>query len=169
MPITLAALNSDDQAAFTATLGHIFEHSPWVAEATWPSRPFADLAALHRALCASVASASEERQLALICAHPDLAGRMARAGELGSASTAEQRAAGLDMLSAEEAARFDQYNADYRARFAMPFVICARENKKVAILAAFPQRLAHDREQEIAVALAEIGKIAWLRLVDVVG
>jgi OHCU decarboxylase len=164
--ISFAELNRRDRAGFVAAIGHVFEHSPWIAEATWVGRPFADLHALHAALCAVVDEAGTEPQLALIRAHPDLAGRMARAGQLGGDSTQEQIAAGLDALSPAEAAAFDTYNDAYRERFGFPFVICARENKKAAILAAFPRRLANTRDEEIAVALAEIAKIAWLRLQD---
>src|SRR5690606_39037515 len=97
-----------------------------------------------------------------------LVGRLARAGQLTHESTREQASAGLDRLSPDEIAAFDRHNAAYQAKFGFPFVICARENRKDAILAAFPVRLAHSREQEIATALAEIGKIAWLRLADAV-
>ncbi|MEI7770761.1 MAG: 2-oxo-4-hydroxy-4-carboxy-5-ureidoimidazoline decarboxylase [Chloroflexales bacterium] len=166
--IFLDELSRRDRAGFVAAVGHIFERSPWVAEAAWAARPFADLTALHAAMCAAVGAAGAERQLALICAHPDLAGRLARAGQLGAESTQEQLAAGLDALGPAEAAQFDAYNGAYRERFGFPFVICAREHKKASILAAFPRRLANTREQEIAVALAEIAKIAWLRLQDCV-
>ncbi|NNJ11046.1 2-oxo-4-hydroxy-4-carboxy-5-ureidoimidazoline decarboxylase [Chloroflexales bacterium ZM16-3] len=167
-PIALAELNRLDCAGFVTVVGHVFEHSPWIAEAAWPTRPFADLTALHAALCAVVDASGQERQLALIRAHPDLAGRLARAGQLGADSTQEQQSAGLDALSPDEAAQFDTYNSTYRERFGFPFVICARENKKAAILAAFPIRIANTREAEIAVALAEIAKIALLRLQDAV-
>jgi OHCU decarboxylase len=167
-PISLAELNRCDRAGFVATVGHVFEHSPWIAEAAWDIRPFADLLALHAAMCAVVDASGTERQLALICAHPDLAGRLARAGQLGAESTQEQLAAGLDALGPAEAAAFDVYNGAYRERFGFPFVICARENKKASILAAFPLRLRNTRDEEIIVALAEIAKIAWLRLQDCV-
>ena len=167
-PITLAALNALDRDAFVTTVGHVFEHSPWIAAQTWEQRPFADLATLHAAMTGVVARAGEARQLALIRAHPDLAGRMALAGQLTAASAAEQAAAGLTALSAEELARFSAYNSAYNERFGFPFVICARQNKKDTILTAFPVRLAHDREEEIRTALGEISQIAWLRLCDVV-
>lgn len=168
MPISLAELNHRDRDGFVAAVGHVFEHSPHFAAAAWAGRPFASREALHAALCAAVRASGPDARLALIRAHPDLAGRLARQGELGADSAGEQAAAGLDALSPAEAARFDAYNAAYRARFGFPFVICARENKKEAILAAFPARLEHGREQEIAAALAEIEKIAWLRVVDAV-
>lgn len=169
MPMpALADLNAAGRDAFVAALGHVFEHSPWVAAAAWERRPFADVAALHAAMVAAVAGAGPERQLALIRAHPDLAGRLALAGQLTAESSREQAAAGLDALSPDELRRFAAYNEAYKERFGFPFVICARENKKAAILAAFPVRLAHAPDDEVATALAEIAKIARLRLDDLV-
>src|SRR5207245_6333710 len=98
---TLANLNSSSSKDFVRIIGPVFEHSPWIAEATWPKRPFTDLQALHQALFDTVQSAGEERQLALIRAHPDLVGRAALAGTLTPASTSEQASAGLDQLSSE--------------------------------------------------------------------
>jgi OHCU decarboxylase len=109
-----------------------------------------------------------DEQVTLIASHPDFVGRMAREGRLTRESTTEQAAAGLSNLSADEVERFDRYNAAYRERFGFPFVICARENKKDAILAAFPARLNNTRNQEIQTALGEIAKIARLRLFDAV-
>ncbi len=165
---SLADLNARDEAGFVAVCGPLFEHSPWIAARTWPRRPFPTLAALHEELVATVRKATREEQLALISAHPDLVGRLAREGKLSRDSAAEQAAAGLGSLSDIDIDLFDRYNREYREKFEMPFVICARENRKEAILAAFPARLAHTREQEIATALAEIGKIARLRLRDAV-
>jgi 2-oxo-4-hydroxy-4-carboxy-5-ureidoimidazoline decarboxylase len=167
-PMTLAELNSADQAGFVAAVGHLFEHSPWIAAEAWAQRPFASREALHAALTEVMHAAGYDRQVALISAHPDLAGQLAQAGALTAASTQEQAAAGLDQLTEVERAQFTAYNTAYRARFGFPFVICARENKKAAILSAFPIRLEHTREQEIAMALAEIANIAWLRLIDTV-
>jgi 2-oxo-4-hydroxy-4-carboxy-5-ureidoimidazoline decarboxylase len=166
--IGLADLNALDRAAFVAAIGHVFEDSPWIAEATWPQRPFASLDALHRALVATVEGAGPERQLALIRAHPDLVGRAALAGSLGRESTSEQAAAGLGALSPEEIAQFQRLNAAYREKFGFPFVICARENKKDSILAGFAARMPNTPEQERAAALGEIAKIARLRLLDAV-
>ena len=164
----LSTLNNTDRAAFVAVCGPLFEHSPWVAERTWPGRPFATRDALHAALCDAMYNATVEEQTALIASHPDLVGRLAREGRLTAESTAEQAAAGLAALTEDEAALFDRHNAAYRDRFGFPFVICARQNKAAAILAAFPRRLNHTREQEITTALAEIAKIAKLRLLDAV-
>ena len=163
---SLAALNAADRATFVAAVGFAFEHSPWIAEAAWERRPFANLDALHAALADAVAEAPEARKLALIAAHPDLAGRVAREGRLTAASRGEQAAAGLDRLDPAELARFETANAAYRARFGFPFVICAREHDKASILAALERRATRERAAEIATALDEIAKIARLRLED---
>jgi 2-oxo-4-hydroxy-4-carboxy-5-ureidoimidazoline decarboxylase len=164
----LGALNAADEATFVAALGFIFEDSPWVAAGAWRSRPFSSIAALHAAMCAVVAAAPRDRRLALIAAHPDLVGRAALEGTLGPASQAEQAAAGLDRLDPEEIAMFAELNGSYRGRFGFPFVICVRENKKAAIVAGLRERLHNDRATEIATAIAEIEKIARLRLNDAI-
>jgi OHCU decarboxylase len=165
---SVAGLNTLSQADFVRVIGPVFEHSPWIAELVWSRRPFENASALHRALCETVRASDESQKLALIRAHPDLAGRAARAGTLTSASTREQASSGLDQLSPEEVALFDKCNREYRERFGFPFVICARQNKKEAMLAAFERRLKNSLQQEIEAALAEIFKIAELRLHDLV-
>ena len=164
----MAKLNEFSREDFTRVVGPIFEHSPWIAELTWAKRPFGSVGALHRDFCETVLASDEARKLALIRAHPDLAGRAARAGTLTAASTREQASGGLDQLSAEEAALFNKYNGEYRKRFGFPFVICARQNKKEAMLAGFERRLKNSPEQEIEAALAEIFKITELRLHDLI-
>jgi OHCU decarboxylase len=165
---SIAALNAADRATFVAAIGFAFEHSPWIADATWDRRPFADLDDLHTALVDVLVQAPEARRIELIAAHPDLAGRVAREGRLTAASRDEQAAAGLDRLTPAELARFEAANAAYRGRFGFPFVICAREHDKSSILAALERRAGNDREAEIATALEEIAKIARLRLEDTV-
>jgi len=166
---TVRQLGAMDRAAFVAVCGPFFENSPWIAERTWDrGPPFASRADLHEKLCATLAAATGDEKLALIRAHPDLVGKMAQAGQLTPHSAAEQAAAGLDKLSPEEVESFQAYNDVYRETFGFPFVICARENKKEAILAAFPRRLKHTREREIDVAIEEICKIAHLRVLDAV-
>ena len=157
-------LNAIGPEEFTHTLAPVFEHSPWIALRTADKRPFADRADLYAALCDTVMKASDDEKLSLIRAHPDLIGRAALTPE----SKLEQAAAGLGELSGQEIVRFHEYNASYRERFGFPFVICARLNKKQAILDAFPIRLQNSREQEIETALREIFKIADLRLQDLV-
>jgi OHCU decarboxylase len=153
-----------DRETFVARYGALFEHSPWVAEAAFEDGPFAGDEALLGAMVTAVERAPRERQLALIRAHPDLAGRAAIAGELTPDSAREQAAAGLDRLTADEYEAFTRTNAAYRERHGFPFVICAREHDKHSILAAAGERLEHDTDTEIGVALAEIAKIARLRL-----
>lgn len=162
----LERINQMGHAAFVSTLGHLFEHSPWVAEETWPNKPFASAEALHAALCATMRAAPRERQLALIRAHPDLAGRLAQQRRLTADSTREQASAGLDRLTDAELAEFTRQNETYKARFGFPFIICARLNAKDAILAAMRTRLGNPPDTEFATALGEIEKIAWLRLQD---
>lgn len=153
---------------FVTTIGHVFEHSPWIAQRTFAKRPFDSITSLHERLVDTVRMSSDDEKLDLIRAHPDLVGTMAREADVTRESTAEQRAAGLTALSADEVRQFYEYNAAYRERFGFPFVICARQNKKEAILAEFPLRLRNARAQEIDTAIGEIYKIAWLRLIDTV-
>jgi 2-oxo-4-hydroxy-4-carboxy-5-ureidoimidazoline decarboxylase len=164
MPLTLAAINSCDRDAFVSALGHLFEHSPWVAAQTHARGPFADAGALHAALCATMMGADRARQLELVRAHPDLAGRLAKAGQLTESSAREQSAAGLDRMAPAEAAEMQRLNAAYRQRFGFPFVICARLNAREAILASMRSRLGNTPEAELFTALGEIAKIAELRL-----
>jgi len=168
--IALSALNTMPAEDAVALLGGVFEHSPWIVAETWPEAPFASVDDLHHALVATVNTAPVECQLALIRAHPDLVGRAARDGTLTRESTAEQRAAGLgaDDLTEEEKVAFANLNASYQAKFAFPFVICARENKKASILAGFVARLPNDAATERDTALKEIARIAWFRLRDLV-
>lgn len=165
---TLAKINQLGRNEFVATLGPLFEGSPWIADATWPARPFGSIDQLHQALCATMHAAPTERQIALIQAHPDLAGKAAIAGELTAESAREQSSAGLGRLTPEQFATFTRLNGAYREQFGFPFVICAREHSASSILEHFATRLEHPRDQEIATALGEIAKIARLRLLDAV-
>ena len=141
----------------------LFEHSPWV-EARADAAPASG--DRHADLMAVVHGASRDEQLALIRAHPELAGKAAIDGSLTEASAAEQASAGLDRLTRAEFDRFHTLNAAYRERFDFPFIICVRLTDKAGILAAMEARLANPPEAEIAAALAEIGKIVKLRLED---
>ncbi len=157
-------LNAFDDDAFVDAVGFAFEHSAWIARSAARRRPFEDRAALHAAMVDVVRDAPVDAQVALIAAHPDLAGRVAREGRLTASSSTEQAGAGLDALTPAEIARFDGANGIYRERFGFPFVICARENTKASILDALARRARNDRVTEIATALDEIAKIAWLRI-----
>ena len=167
-PMTLDELNKLSQADFSATLGAIFEHSPWIAAATWPRRPFASVDALHAAMCATLAAADLDAKLALIRAHPELAGKAAIRGELTDASTREQSGAGLNQCSPEEYARLTELNAAYNQRFGFPFILAVRGHTRDSILATMAARLGNDREVEIATALAQIERIAGFRVRDLI-
>jgi OHCU decarboxylase len=168
MGLDIVQVGELDRPAFVARFGGVFEASPWVAEQAYAFGPFEDTAELYRAMAALVAKAPRERQLALIRAHPDLAGKAAIAGELTPESTAEQAAAGLDRLSPDQFARITALNAAYRERFDLPFIICAREHDADGIIAAMERRLHNTPEDEIGSSLEEIGRIARLRLDDLV-
>jgi 2-oxo-4-hydroxy-4-carboxy-5-ureidoimidazoline decarboxylase len=165
---TLEQVNQFSAPEFVQLFGRILEHSPHYAARAASQRPFADFAALHQAFVQAIFADDEAARLALIRAHPDLAGKAAMAGELTTESASEQKSAGLDKLSPLEYAEFMQVNTAYRAKFEMPYIVCVRENTKQTILAAAPVRLAHDLETEIQTALAEIAKIAKYRLQDLV-
>ena len=139
----------------------LFEHSPWIEERADAAPSSGDR---YADLMAVMYAATPDEQLALIRAHPELAGKAAIDRTLTDASAAEQASAGLDRLSPEEFERFHALNAAYRATFDFPFIICVRLTDKAGILAAMEVRLANDRETEIAAALAQIGEIVRLRL-----
>lgn len=152
---------------FTEHYGDIYEHSPWVAEAAWEQ----GLSEAHNAPDAladlmglMLQQASPEQQIAVIQAHPDLAGKAALAGELTEDSSREQAGAGLDQCTPEEFARFEQLNAAYKAKFGFPFVIAVKGLDRHAILAAFETRLDNDLAQERKTAIEQIIRIARFRL-----
>lgn len=151
-----------------ARFGGVYEHSPWVAEEAWRERPFRSLPELYAVMERAVNAASDERKMELIRAHPDLAGKAAVAGELTPESDREQASAGLDRLSPEEFEAFTEKNRLYREKFGMPLIFCVREHTKESILKEAEERLGNSKEQEIETALAEISKIARLRLEDLV-
>lgn len=166
--MTLDQLNTLDHAAFVAQLGGIFEHSPWVAERVSGQRPFATREALHSAMCAVVDAASAAEQLALIRAHPQLAGKAAIRNELTAASLSEQRGAGLDQCSPAEFARLRELNDAYQQRFGFPFILAVRGHTRDSIIANMASRIAQSPADEHAQALRQIAQIADLRLADLV-
>ena len=161
---SLVEINAMPAAQFAAVLGDVFEHAPWVAERAAANRPFATVAALHAALLQAVHDAPTAAQLAFVRGHPELGGKLARAGAMTEASKSEQGGLGLDRLNDEEFARFERLNRAYRERFDFPFVICVRRHTRASILAEFERRLKNDPATELATALAEIGEITRLRL-----
>jgi 2-oxo-4-hydroxy-4-carboxy-5-ureidoimidazoline decarboxylase len=166
--LTLDALNAAPPGEFAAALASAFEHSPWIAEAAASARPFASLADLRDAMIAVIDQTSPEWRLGLIRAHPDLANRMQRAAGLTAESTAEQDGAGLDRLSDAEFALFEQSNGAYREKFGFPFVLCVRRHTRDSILDTFARRLKNQPAQEEREAIGEIGRIATLRLAELV-
>lgn len=153
--------------AFVSRFGGVFEHSPWIAEATYDAglgQEVDSLVGLHAALCRSFRAAGVARQLDVVMAHPDLAGRLAVAGGLTPASTGEQRGAGLDQCTPDELHRFTELNDAYKARFGFPFIMAVKGRDRREILEAFERRVTNDQDAELATALAEIERIAELRL-----
>ncbi|MBA4176349.1 MAG: OHCU decarboxylase [Leptothrix sp. (in: Bacteria)] len=169
--LTLERINAAPPAEFVALLQGTYEHSPWVAEAAAAKRPFATLAALKHALAAGVRAAGRERQLALICAHPELAGKAAVARQLTAESTHEQASAGLAACTPAQFERLQQLNADYKRRFGWPFILAVRGPRgggltREQIIATFERRLAGHADFEFAESLRQIHRIAELRLAE---
>ena len=155
-----------EEREFIARYGGVYEHSPWVAEMAAPLLDgSADVDVIARVMEDCVDNASRDRQLELIRAHPDLAGKAAIAGNLTDDSTTEQSSAGLDRCSPEEFARFQALNEAYRKKFGFPFVMAVRNKSRAEILAAFESRLGNGYDAEFESALVEIHKIARMRLV----
>jgi 2-oxo-4-hydroxy-4-carboxy-5-ureidoimidazoline decarboxylase len=154
-----------EKTTFVARYGGIYEHSPWIAEQAFVrAKDTTDPIHLATIMATIVDAANDQTKLALIRAHPDLAGRAAIAGELTAASTAEQASAGIDQCTEEEYARFHSLNDRYKQKFGFPFVMAVRGKHRTDILAAFEQRLGNDEQQEMETAIREIHKIARLRL-----
>ncbi|MEM8554286.1 MAG: allantoinase PuuE, partial [Pseudomonadota bacterium] len=155
--------------AFVSKFGGVFEHSRWVAERAHGLElgPAHDtVAGVHSALCRAFRSANPDERMAVLRAHPDLAGKLAQAERLTPESTAEQASAGLDALTDLERSTFEGYNAEYTQKFGFPFIIAVRDYKKPGILEAFDRRLSHDTETEFREACRQVERIAYLRLTD---
>ena len=160
----IEATNRMNSADFVAAYGGVFEHSPWVAEQAFAARPFASVAHLHQSMVAAVKTSTRERKLALLRAHPELAGKEAQAGSMTRSSVAEQASAGLDRLSSVEMHRLAELNAGYRAAHGFPFIIAVRHYTKEGIFHEFAQRLSNDSSTELEAALAQVYAIARIRL-----
>jgi 2-oxo-4-hydroxy-4-carboxy-5-ureidoimidazoline decarboxylase len=166
---SLRQLNEAGVDRFVGVLGEIFEHSPWVAERASARRPFTDVAQLHRAMVDVVNGAGREAQLALLRAHPQLAGKEAQTGTLTGSSTKEQSSAGLNALTREEMDRITRFNADYLAKFGFPFIAAVRNYTKRGIFREFERRLGHDAQTEFAICLEQVYEIALIRLEALLG
>lgn len=161
----IAELNQMSQQEFTEVLGEIWEQTPEIAAKAWEDRPFRNWEALYQAMVAIVEDMSEAEQLALIKAHPDLGSKT----KMAAASVQEQAGVGLDRLSESEYQRFQALNQAYKDKFEFPFIIAVKNHTKESILAAFESRLENSREIERQQAIAEISKIARLRLESLFG
>jgi len=166
--VTLNQLNNGDDAAIIASLGDVFENSPWLVARAIEQRPFTSRDALLTIFMNTMFGASEDEILALIRAHPDLAGKAARAGDLTDHSAHEQASAGIDQLTDTEFNRFDRLNNAYRETFGFPFIIAVLDHTKESILAAFDTRLKNNKATEIEEAIRNIGRIVSLRVISTV-
>jgi OHCU decarboxylase len=158
-----------EKCDFVSTFGAIYEHSPWIAEQVFDrgiTTEHDQIETLHSLFCDVFLGANKDAQLGVIIAHPDLAGRAARAGELTKESTNEQASAGIDTLTEDEFNRFTELNDAYKAKFGFPFIMAVKGSNKHAILSGFEERIHNTPEQEFTRALAEINKIAAFRLAD---
>ncbi|WP_068312705.1 2-oxo-4-hydroxy-4-carboxy-5-ureidoimidazoline decarboxylase [Polycladidibacter hongkongensis] len=162
-------VNQLSHQAFVARFGDVVEQSSWVADAAAHRRPFADVTAMHLAFEEVLNAADVAQQLDVICAHPDLAGRAALAGDVAAASEQEQQSAGLDKLRPKELREFTELNEAYRQRFGFPFIYAVRGAHKYDILDAFRRRLQNSSEAEQAEALRQISRIIAFRLEDALG
>ncbi|WP_027859676.1 2-oxo-4-hydroxy-4-carboxy-5-ureidoimidazoline decarboxylase [Marinobacterium jannaschii] len=153
--------------AFCEVFGDIYEHSVWVAEKAWDNgltRQHNQVGVLHSLMSDLLLSADRATQLALINAHPDLAGKAAVRGELTEASTSEQAGAGINECTAEEFSRFTELNDAYKEKFGFPFIMAVKGSNRHQILAAFEERIHNTPEKEFERALTEINRIALFRL-----
>jgi len=161
---TLADLNACSKDEFAAALANVFEYSPWIAEQAASARPFAGVTALFQAMTTAVDRAAPELRLALIKAHPDLADKTQRAAGLTAESSAEQNSVGLDRLSDAEYEAFERVNNAYRSKFGFPYIVCVRRHTRDSIQRDFERRLPNDASTEMQSSIAEIRRIAALRL-----
>ena len=172
-PAPTAPRPSDmDRDTFVQAFGGIFEHSPWIAEGAHAlelGRTHDTAQGIHQALARVFRTASDEQRLAVLTAHPDLAGKLAAAKRLTAESTAEQASVGLDALTDDERAKFTELNDAYTAKFGFPFIIAVRDNTKASIMDAFARRIDNDRDTEFAEACAQVERIAELRLIEKFG
>jgi len=164
-PLSIEALQVVDHAGFLAHLGGVVEHSPWVVERAWAQAPFATFAALFDALAGCIHDAARPEQIALLRAHPELAGREAVAGTMTPESSTEQARLGLMALSPQTLARLCALNRAYQARFDFPFIVALRLHDSLAsVLAAGEERLTHDIDAELPIALNQVCEVMRGRL-----
>ena len=162
--ISLASLNQFDREQFVDSLGGIFEHSPWVADLVYEKRPFASKTQLHQNMLETVQRSPEFQRMALICNHPELAGKEAAEGTLTNDSRQEQSRAGLDPCSVAELSQLQSLNRAYREKFEFPFIIAVTGLDKTQIITAVESRLKNSTSVEFDPSIAEIGMSGMIRL-----
>jgi 2-oxo-4-hydroxy-4-carboxy-5-ureidoimidazoline decarboxylase len=166
--LSLARVNAMSPGDFSRAFGAVYEHSPWIAERAFAHRPFRTMGDLHGAMKQAVMASSREEQLALLRAHPELAGREAKADQLTAHSRDEQRSAGLNALSPEEMARIAELNNAHAKKFGFPFIIAVRRATKSTIFSEFERRLASGVDEEMQACLEQVFLITELRVQDMV-
>ena len=167
--LSLTHLNALSETEFVRLFGAVLEHSPSYAQAVAAGRPYSSAEAVAGAFMRAASQGGPEARMALIRAHPDLAGKAAMSGEVTAESAGEQASAGLDRLTPDEYAEFHRLNTAYHDKFGMPYIVCVREHDKASILRGAAERLEHTPEQERQRSLHEIGRIARLRVLDLIG
>jgi OHCU decarboxylase len=166
--VELAAVNALGEREFVAKLGGVFEHSPWVAERAWNSRPFRSVDELHAAMMEQVFKATPQEQLALARAHPELAGAEARQGTLSVDSSGEQGRLGFTRLTREEFLRTGELNRRYREKFGFPCIVALRlHGSRDSVIAEMQRRAGNDSDTELKNALEQIGHITRGRLTNI--
>jgi len=165
--LSMSQVNGLNYEEFIDYFGNIIEHCPICAAAVWKNRPFQNINELHDNICKFVDQLSDIGKEGILRLHPDLAGKLADVGNLTGESAAEQKAAGLDLMTLEEKATLKEANARYREKFGFPFVICARQNKKDAILNGIVHRLNNTADRELSTGIEEVKKICLLRLQNI--
>ena len=166
MAISLARINQGSPEEFTAAVGGIFEHSPWVAAQASAQRPFGDVATLHAAMVAAMRAAPHLQQLALLRAHPELAGKAMTSNTLTADSANEQTRSGLTNCSPEDLATLQTLNAAYNKKFGWPFIAAVKYLDRASIVTLFTERLANSAADEFENCLANIEKLTRWRLDD---
>ena len=161
----LGELNTMDREAFVASIGWVFEHSPWVADRAYGAKPFASVEALHEMMTSEMRRATRDEQMALLRAHPDLGAR----ARMSDSSTAEQAGAGLDRLTPLQFDTLQRLNREYRERFGFPFLLAVRGSTVGDILAALETRCRAGHDEEFDEALRQVALIARFRLDTILG
>lgn len=163
--MTLGEINALGEREFVAELGDVFEHSPWVAQGAWRRRPFASREALHEAMLEVVNAASRDAQLALVRAHPELAGAEAVEGTLTASSSGEQGRLGFTRLSRAEFVKMQNLNRAYRDKFGFPCIVALKLHAtRESVMSEMERRLENDADTELRNALEQIGHIALGRV-----